>query len=149
LLRAHVGLSGEGGDALLDLLRRGGDAEAFRRLPLQAFVDQRLAGLGHDLGRGVQERQEAAALLDLVIRDDVVIHAHGDGEGALRMGLRRGGRQDGGGKGRGEDEAAGGAGRDRGEGAGSCHGVLIGFCRVACKCLPWGHRRSAAIVRAQ
>jgi hypothetical protein len=59
---------------------------------LQAFVDQRLAGLGHHLAGRVQERQEALALLDLVIRDDVVVHAHGDGEGALRPGLGRGGR---------------------------------------------------------
>jgi hypothetical protein len=138
LLRAHVGLAGEGGDALLDLLGGRQHAEAFGRLPLEAFVDERLARLGHHLAGRVEQRQEAAALLDLVIRHDVVIDAHGDGEGALRGRLRCGGQDEGRGEDRGEREEADGVG------GGSCHGVLIGCCRVRCKGLPEAHRRSGA-----
>jgi hypothetical protein len=86
---AHVGLAGEGGDAVLDLLGGGQHAEAAGGLHLKPFVDQRLAGLGHHVAGRVQERQEAAALLDLVIRDDVVIDARGNGKGALRACLGR------------------------------------------------------------
>jgi hypothetical protein len=91
---AHVGLAGEGVDAVLDLFGRGQHAEAARGLHLKPFVDQRLAGLGHHIAGRVQKRQEAAALLDLVIRDDVVIDARGNGKGALCLGLGHA-RQDG------------------------------------------------------
>ena len=40
LLRAHVGLAGESGNAVLDLVGRGDDAEALGGLPLQPFVDE-------------------------------------------------------------------------------------------------------------
>ena len=82
-----VGAGGEFGDAGGNLLLGRRDSGAAHRLILETFFDKDLAGLFLGDAGGAQQKQEAGALVDLVVTDRILVDADGGRERALCAGL--------------------------------------------------------------